>query len=235
MKKILSIMLIGSLVFAFSGCDKEKSKTSYDGIEVQEGFYFDEDGVVHVDTEKLDYTAGKNIVWSFDEETETLSFEGKGEISEIKNYAPYKSFAKKIVIGEGITSIVDSAFDGFSTVEEITFAPSVEYIGEYAFRGCMIEELNLPVRLSHIGKKAFSDCTLLYTVNIPKNDTLFDIPDGVFKNCAQLQIVSVPPNITYIAPNAFNNCPNVEIYGEKNSFAYDYAMTENLNFQSKSF
>lgn len=235
MKKILSIMLVCSLIFAFYGCEKEKSKTSYDGIEVQEGCYFDEDGVMHVDTEKLDYNAGNNITWSFDEETETLSFEGKGEISEIKHYAPYKSFAKKIVIGEGITSIVDSAFDGFSSVEDITLAPSVEYIGAYAFRGCMIEEINLPVRLSHIGKKAFSDCTLLYTVYIPKNDTLSEITDGVFKNCGQLQIVSVPPNITYIAPNAFYNCPNVEIYGEEDSFAYDYAMTENLRFQSKSF
>ena len=235
MKKLIAILIALMLVFTVSGCKKERSKTSYDGVKVQDGCYFDKDGIMHVDTEKLDYTAGSSVKWSYDDETNTLSFEGKGEISDIKNFAPYKTFAEKIVIGDGITSIVNSAFDGFSGVSELTIAPSVEWIGAKAFRGLLIREVNLPVRLSYIGKSAFSDCGLLESVTIPKNDGLYEIKDGVFKNCGQLRMTIIPPTINYISPTAFENCTNLEIYAAEDSFAHDFALDRNIMYQSYSF
>lgn len=235
MKRIISIVLAVLLVFAVSGCKKERSETSYDGVKVQDGCYFDKDGIMHVDTAKLDYTAGSSIKWNYDDETNTLSFEGEGELSDIKNFAPYKTFAEKIVIGEGITSVVNSAFDGFSGVSELTIAPSVESIGAKAFRGLMIKEVNLPVRLSYLGKNAFADCGLLESVAIPKNDGLYEIKDGVFKNCDQLKMAIIPQTITYISPTAFENCTNLAIYASEDSFAHDYALTEGIFFQNYSF
>ena len=235
MKRIIGIILVFLLVFTVSGCKKERSKTSYDGVKVQDGCYFDEDGIMHVDTEKLNYTAGSSIKWNYDDKTNTLSFEGEGEISDVENFAPYKTFAEKIVIGEGITSVVNSAFDGFSGVSELTIAPSVESIGAKAFRGLMIKEVNLPVKLSYLGKNAFADCGLLESVTIPTNDELCEIPDGVFKNCGQLKMAIIPPTITYISPTAFENCTNLAIYASEDSFAYEYSLTEGIMFQSYEF
>lgn len=235
MKRAVSIVLAVLLVFAVSGCKKERSKTSYDGVKVQDGCYFDENGVMHVDEKSLDFTAGSSIKWSYDKESDTISFEGTGELKNSKNFASYKTFAKKIVIGEGITSITDSAFDGFSSVEELTIAPSVQSIGAKAFRGLMIKEVNLPVKLSYLGKNAFSDCGLLESVTVPKNDGLYEITDGVFENCGQLKMAIIPPTIIYISPSAFENCTNLAIYADESSFAHDYALTEGIFFQNYSF
>lgn len=240
MKRFICTAVAAVLMFSLSACGGEKkserSKTVFDGVKVQDGCYFDEEGVMHVDTEKLDYSAGINITWSYDEESKTLNFEGAGLLTDAEHFAPYKSFAENVVISDDVTEICASAFEGFSVLENIKMPSTVTVIGDYAFKNCsMIKEVYLSENISMIGREAFAGCSLLEGIEIPKNDVLFELKNNIFADCGQMKMAVIPPTVTYIAPGVFENCPNLAIYGDENSFAYDYAMTEGLFFQTYTF
>ncbi len=55
---------------------------------------------------------------------------------------------------------------------------------------------------------------------------------AVFENCAGLSKVTIPYTVTTINYHAFNNCPNLTIYGYSNSKAESYAKENNIDFVS---
>ena len=55
---------------------------------------------------------------------------------------------------------------------------SVTEIGEFAFRGCKLTEINIPDSVTKIGRCAFDACYKLTSINIP--DSVTEIGDHAF-------------------------------------------------------
>ena len=122
--------------------------------------------------------AGENIIWDLDENG-VLSIKGEGEmyvdteimlkdeISKVRSpvthyydsdnsWSAIRNNVKKIIISEGITSIDNEEFIGFSNLSEIIIPDSVEKIGEKSFKGSrMFRTLYLSKNIKEIGDKAF--------------------------------------------------------------------------------
>ena len=65
------------------------------------------------------------------------------------------NFIKKVVIGEGVTSIGDCAFIGHN-IREVSLPSSLETIGRGAFMGSKIWSIDIPASVNSIGLHAFS-------------------------------------------------------------------------------
>ena len=70
-----------------------------------------------------------------------LTISGKGEIYDYSYYdhsAPWRGYhMKRIIIGDGITTIGSRAFEGCKELTSVTIPNSVTTIGEAAFAGCI--------------------------------------------------------------------------------------------------
>ncbi len=73
----------------------------------------------------------------------------------------------ELVIPNGVTSIGDYAFDGYTGLASITIPSSVTSIGGYAFSGCTgLTSVTIPSSVTSIGGYAFDGCTGLTAVHI---------------------------------------------------------------------
>ncbi|MBD5440985.1 MAG: leucine-rich repeat domain-containing protein [Treponema sp.] len=61
--------------------------------------------------------------------------------------------------------------------------------------------------VTRIGENAFSDCTSLESVEIPK--CVKEIGIGAFGGCAKLTSMTISSSVTYIGHNAFRNCTSL--------------------------
>ena len=68
----------------------------------------------------------------------------------------------------------------------------------------VIQFVDLPAGLTHIGVGAFSLCTQLTDIAIP--DTVKSIGEQAFLNCQSLTAVSLPPHLTSISNSMLMNC-----------------------------
>ncbi|SEL36078.1 leucine-rich repeat protein [Ruminococcus albus] len=84
---------------------------------------------------------GDNASYVIDYDTATVTITGKGKLKNTDtagNYdSPFKgdTFIEKVVIGEGITSICNNAFNGCANLKEVDLPESLEFIGKTAFTG----------------------------------------------------------------------------------------------------
>jgi len=113
-------------------------------------------------------TCGDNLTWTLDAEG-TLTISGEGEMTEAMSYT-LASKVTKCIIGEGVTSICNRAFNSFTKLAEVTLPTTLEHIGDAAFNNTIISSITLPEALISIGKQAFQS-TNISEVIIPKNVT----------------------------------------------------------------
>ena len=80
---------------------------------------------------------GDSIIWTLDD-SGNLTLSGSGEMWNYSYYVPpFKDYGiKTVTIGDGITSIGESAFAHCSGLTELTLPNSVTSIGEKAFSDC---------------------------------------------------------------------------------------------------
>ena len=137
---------------------------------------------------------GDNIKWTFDEKTGTLTLYGNGEMYDLPDseYAPWYSLKKdikKIVVGNGITSIGTNAFYNMVQATDIVIPESVTVIKECALQGCeSIKEVHLPDTIIAIGTNAFqfmNSCEGFY-INSPSSQTTYHTENGVLFNGSTL-------------------------------------------------
>ena len=109
--------------------------------------------------------------------------------------------------GTSVTEIADSAFEGCSSLTEITIPPSVTSIGGSAFSGCSgLTEMIIPLSVTSIGGSAFSDCSGLTEMVIPSSVT--SIGECAFKGCRNLSIV-FSDGMKFIPANALSGASGV--------------------------
>ena len=166
-------------------------------------------GVVPVSAEG---SIDSNITWRVD--GTTLYLEGSGDMKlhydylpEIPWYDACINTVETIIIGEGITSIDEGAFNAFHKLKTVQFPESMTTIGPSAFLSCeTLEQIVLNDRVTTIGK-------------------------GAFVGCESLKVISIPGNVYSISGDAFYNCFDLTIQGIAGSYAEDYAAKYGIPFE----
>jgi hypothetical protein len=167
---------------------------------------------------------GEKVIWTFDEETGTLTIWGTGDmydytISSVDGssdhpWADFRDEIKSIVIGDDVTSIGDSAFSDCDYLEEVKFGKNVKTIGGNAFSSCdSLTNFVIPEGVTEIGRYAFYVCKNLTSVTFPSTLTYIGI--YAFCECNSLPSVVIPINVESIDSAAFYNCDNLkDVYYE---------------------
>lgn len=156
-------------------------------------------------------TCGKDVEWSFDNVTLTISNADKmGFNVEMANYDLSKNRApwakknlpiRKVVIERGVTSIGSCAFAGCSDIQEIIFnGTEMRRIGWGAFYNCTrLRNISLPINLREIGPIAFANCSSITSIKIPDHCR---VGEQAFISCTGLTYIDCAPT-SDIGPYAF--------------------------------
>ena len=107
-------------------------------------------------------TCGPNLTWHLTDNG-VLTISGKGEMIDYSDYynrAPWRGYdIKRIIIGDGITTIGSSTFVGCSALTSVTIPNSVTKIGYNAFAECSaLTSVTIPNSVTTIGNYAFCRC-----------------------------------------------------------------------------
>ena len=171
---------------------------------------------------------GKNVDWSFDKKTGTLTISGNGAIEDIdeKDCTPWhdeRSNIQAIVIKNGVTDIGNCVFCGYTNLINITIPSTVKRLGDSAFGECSnLEFVDIQDLASWCGMEfgwymanPLSLDAILY-VNGKKAVDLI-IPEGVteispyaFVGYESLASVTFPNSLQSIGEKAFAQCTNLK-------------------------
>ena len=215
MKKLLSLilavlLLFGALPLTVSAADADAAATG---------------------SILIGYT--DNCKWTFDSDTGVLTIEGSG-MMDLPEYfvrdeiVDGKYSVKKVVVGEGITSVGGYVFYGAYALEEVVLPSTITEIYSHAFQGCNnLTTINFPPNLIEIYGYAFVYCTSLTSITL--NEGLQEIMLGVF-SFTGLTSVRIPASVTKIGRAAFDR--SIVIYGYKGTAAETYAKDRDITFRS---
>ena len=132
-------------------------------------------------------------------------------------------------IPQGIASIGDYAFDSCTSLTSVSIPDSVTSIGDCAFGSCTsLTSVSIPDSVTSIGDYAFGSCTFLTSVSIP--DSVTSIGDRAFSYCKSLTSVSIPNSVATIGYHSFDNCTNLTLTVPRNSYAAEYAKTNDIPY-----
>lgn len=168
-------------------------------------------------------TCGDNIRWVCEGSKAngyTLTLSGSGEMYNFEwKHTPWEENwngewgttpedIKKIVVGNGITSIGNNSFRRLVRVYSVSLPEGIRRIGDKAFYSCWnLQSVKIPQSCTRIGVRAFSDCKNLSSIHFPSR--LTSLEESSFEGCVSLTDVVVPGNITYVKKSAFAECDNL--------------------------
>ena len=203
---------------------------------VTAGAYNEQDGFLY------DFIEGSNVI-------EILGISPNGKWAGQQNIElPYS------LRGVSVVQIGKSAFNNDSTIQTIRMTENILQISDDAMYNMKsLKTITLPKHLTLLGKKVFSYCTALETVNFETiklrqlseftfygctklNNvilpaSLLEIEDYCFGHCMSLDKIYIPSSVKNISPTAFYSTnSDLTIYGEAGTKAYRYAMENNINF-----
>ncbi len=132
-------------------------------------------------------------------------------------------------IPQGITAIESSAFYDCKFLTRVTIPDSVISIGALAFYNCAsLDNITIPDSVISIGDSAFSGCDSLTSVSFP--DSVASIGEIAFFGCLSLTNVAIPDSVIFIGDDAFSGCPNLILTVPRNSYAAEYAKTNDIPY-----
>ena len=120
---------------------------------------------------KIGDSCGENMLWELDDGT--LNITGTGEMDSYDegygSWNNYKDEITSVIIGDGVESIGNNAFEGCVNLQNVNISESVGQIGRGAFNNCTsLANVNFN-GLSDLGcSNAFKDCGKLESVNVPE-------------------------------------------------------------------
>ncbi len=190
-------------------------------------------------------TCGKvnpeDVTWRLEGEAGhyRLIISGTGAMADYDNYddQPWNSYAgdiKTVVIGNGVTTIGNYAFNGCSNLTSIEIPSSVTSIdrsafsecsnlatvtfaagsqltsiGNYAFYNTNLTSIEIPSSVTSIGEYAFYGCSVLTSVSFADGSLLTTIGNYAFQGCTGLTSIEIPASVTSIGNGIFYYCNNL--------------------------
>ncbi|MDE5593438.1 MAG: leucine-rich repeat domain-containing protein, partial [Clostridiales bacterium] len=120
---------------------------------------------------------------------------------------------------QGTVGIAGDVFGRCTSLTSINLGNELRSIGSSAFSGCeSLESITFPSALQNMGSTEFYGCSGLTSVNGLPDVTYVDddgneyehtLPSGIFRDCANLESVTIPDGIVNIGSNAFRNCKSL--------------------------
>lgn len=157
-------------------------------------------------------SCGTNVYWELD--TEGMLRISTTSAGVMNNYSSgssskpaysYRSQVLKLVVEEGITSIGNCAFYGYTNLKEVSLPDTLTKIGNNAFQSCTgLTEIVIPDSVTELGYYVFNNCTSLTSAVL--SDGITSLGERSFYGCTSLVNVDLPENLTTIGINAFYNC-----------------------------
>lgn len=122
-----------------------------------------------------------------------------------------------------VTKISPRAFEADKILKKINFGKNLTRISSRCCKDCTaLEGFNMSrTKIKSIGKEAFCGCESLSCAVLKK--PLVKIEERAFAECPNLKSVKLASTVSYIAPDAFEGCGKLTIYGDKGSYAEEYA------------
>ena len=143
-------------------------------------------------------TCGPNLKWHLTDDG-VLTITGEGKMYDYSHSRPWGySDIKRIIIGDGVTTIGRSAFSGCSSLTSVNIPNSVTTIGGEAFSGCSsLTSVTIPNSVTTIGSSAFTN-------NNAKIIWLTNTPPARYWN--------VEGGIHYVANDLYTGLSNKKVY-----------------------
>ena len=151
---------------------------------------------------------GNDLYWCY--ENHVLSIYGSGAMDiETYNDTSWRSFIMDITtlyLPEQLTSISNEAFIGAKYLNQVTIPVGVTHIGRSAFEDCrsMTSVTFAGNNVETIGDWAFYNCHNLRQLTLPEG--VEEIGRAAFFDCVYLTELTIPSTIKKIADNGFAAC-----------------------------
>lgn len=135
-------------------------------------------------------------------------------------------------VGDVVVGIGAYAFRGCTYLKSIEINSAIRYIGEYAFYGSGLVNVNLPAELEAIGNYAFSGCRALENITVDAENEVYCDIDGVLYDKEMRTVITCPAGkeissislgslISEIKTMAFYNCDSIKaVYYDGGVAAY---------------
>ena len=196
-------------------------------ISIGDGAFFDNSSLKSITIPDSVISIGD---WAFSSCDSLTSITIPDSVTSIGDYAfSWCKSLTSITIPDSVTSIGDEAFSSCSSLTSVNIPDSVTSIGDSAFYSCdSLTSVSIPDSVTAIGNRAFYSCDSLTSVSIPNSVTA--IGDRAFYYCDSLTSVSIPNSVTSIGDYAFGDCSNLTLTVPRNSYAAEYAKTNNIPY-----
>ncbi|MBE6633123.1 MAG: hypothetical protein E7620_02130 [Ruminococcaceae bacterium] len=181
------------LVEVYNQSEMEISVGSYDFGYVA---YYAENVATTEEERKLSIDENGHITYVDGDTTYYVGYAGADTeitvpagVDAIYGYAFISSNATKVILPDGLTVIMDGAFDGCESLVEVVLPSTLKEIGEEVFYDCSaLTTIVLPDGLESIGRYAFYYCEGLTEITIPASVT--SMGSSVFSGCSNLTVLT---------------------------------------------
>lgn len=112
-----------------------------------------------------------------------------------------------IQLPEGLESIGERAFEGWTALKEISFPSSLKEIGQEAFNGCGLENVTIPDNIEEVGYRAFYSNRALKKVYFGAQHATGTY---IFNSCDNLEEVTIGNQVKVIPGWTFFICDKIE-------------------------
>lgn len=145
-------------------------------------------------------SCGSNVKWTLDS-AGTLTISGTGEMGyynqEKRPWYSQRANIKSVVVEEGVTELVHSAFMGCTGLTSVTLPNGLKEISSRMFSGCTsLAAVNIPESASWIGLEAFENCDALKTITVDGGNPICRSVDGILFNKDMTSLLCYPAGRT---------------------------------------
>ena len=160
---------------------------------------------------------GENVTWQIiyndmpHSDSNILLISGSGAMDDMTAgeapWLPYCNRVYTLVVGNGVTAIGASAFDG-QHFSEVHIAGSVRQIGAEAFRGVTsLWSVPFTPNFRYIGDRAFADSSI---GRVGQAGPMPEMGVGVYENCVKLSYLDLMEGTTVIPARTFAGCTAIK-------------------------